>query len=134
MDLSRELLAALLAGLIQGVVEWLPVSSKTLTFLVLLTCGFKASTAYLMGLAINGATAVAAIIYFKREILQIISSIRSPKRSREGFALLKFLVVSTMVTGLVGIPLAEVSREFVSFDENFSMIAIGFLYLSLIHI
>ena len=129
MGLSQEFLAALLAGLIQGVTEWLPVSSKTLILLILLTYGFKASTAYLMGLVINGATAVAAIIYFRREILEILSSIRSPKRSREGFALLKFLVISTVVTGLVAVPLAQVSRELISFDENAAMIAMGFLFL-----
>ena len=94
MDLSRDLLIALLAGLIQGVTEWLPVSSKTLILLTLLTYGLQAQTAYLMGLAINGATAVAAIIYFKKEILEILSSIRSPRRYREGFAILKFLIIS----------------------------------------
>ncbi|RLG02182.1 MAG: undecaprenyl-diphosphatase, partial [Thaumarchaeota archaeon] len=74
MDLSRDLIIALLAGLIQGVTEWLPVSSKTLIFLTLLTYGFEAQTAYLMGLVINGATAVAAIIYFRGEILEMLSS------------------------------------------------------------
>ena len=122
-------MAAFLAGFIQGVTEWLPVSSKTLILLILLTYGFEASTAYLMGLAINGATAVAAIIYFRREILEILSSIRSPKRSREGFALLKFLVISTVVTGLVAVPLAQISRELISFDENAAMIAMGSLFL-----
>jgi len=129
MDLSRDLLIALLAGLIQGVTEWLPVSSKTLILLTLLAYGLQAQTAYLMGLAINGATAVAAIIYFKKEILEILSSIRSPRRYREGFAILKFLIISTILTGLVAIPLAQLSREFISFDENAAMIIMGCLFL-----
>jgi len=129
MDLSRDLLVALLAGLIQGVTEWLPVSSKTLILLTLLTYGFEAQTAYLMGLVINGATALAAIIYFKKEILEMLSSIRSPRRCREEFAVLKFLVISTIVTGLVAIPLAQLSREFISFDENVAMIIMGSLFL-----
>ena len=129
MDLSRDLLIALLAGLIQGVTEWLPVSSKTLILLTLLAYGLQAQTAYLMGLAINGATAVAAIIYFKKEILEILSSIRSPRSYREGFAILKFLIISTILTGLVAIPLAQLSREFISFDENVAMIVMGCLFL-----
>ena len=129
MDLSRDLLVALLAGFIQGVTEWLPVSSKTLILLTLLTYGFEAQTAYLMGLVINGATAVAAIIYFKKEILEMLSSIRSPRRYREGLAVLKFLIISTILTGLVAIPLAQLSREFISFDENVAMIVMGSLFL-----
>jgi len=129
MELSRDFLAALLAGLIQGITEWLPVSSKTLILLTLLAHGLEAQTAYLIGLAINGATAVAAMIYFRREILKILSSIRSPGRYREGFTLLKFLIISTMVTGLVGVPLAQVSREFMSFDESVAMIIMGLLFL-----
>jgi len=129
MDSSRDLLIALLVGLIQGVTEWLPVSSKTLILLTLLTYGFEAQTAYLMGLAINGATAVAAIIYFKKEILEMLSSIRSPRRYREGFAVLKFLIISTILTGLVAIPLAQLSRKFISFDENVAMIVMGSLFL-----
>ena len=122
-------MAALLAGLIQGVTEWLPVSSKTLILLLLLTYGFEASTAYLMGLAINGATAVAAIIYFRKEILEILLSIKSPKMYENGFALLKFLIFSTIITGLVAIPLAQASRGLISFNENIAMIAMGFLFL-----
>jgi len=129
MDLSRDLLVALLAGLIQGVTEWLPVSSKTLILLTLLTYGFEAQTAYLMGLVINGATAVAAILYFRGEILEMLSSIRPVRRSREGFILLKFLTISTIVTGLIAIPLAQASRKLVSFDENFAMIIMGSLFL-----
>jgi len=129
MDLSRDLFAALLAGLIQGVTEWLPVSSKTLILLTLLAYGFEAQTAYLMGLVINGATAVAAIIYFKKEILEMLSSIRSPRRYREGFAVLKFLIISTILTGLVAVPLAQLSRKFISFDENVAMIVMGSLFL-----
>ena len=129
MDLSRDLFAALLAGLIQGVTEWLPVSSKTLILLTLLAYGFEAQTAYLMGLVINGATAVAAIIYFKKEILEMLSSIRSPRRYREGFAVFKFLIISTILTGLVAIPLAQLSREFMSFDEDVAMIVMGCLFL-----
>ena len=129
MDLSRDLIIALLAGLIQGVTEWLPVSSKTLIFLTLLTYGFEAQTAYLMGLVINGATAVAAILYFRGEILEMLSSIRPVRRSREGFILLKFLTISTIVTGLIAIPLAQASRKLVSFDENFAMIIMGSLFL-----
>ncbi|MCD6260185.1 MAG: undecaprenyl-diphosphate phosphatase [Thaumarchaeota archaeon] len=129
MDLSRDLFAALLAGLIQGVTEWLPVSSKTLILLTLLAYGFDAQTAYLMGLVINGATAVAAIIYFKKEILEMLSSIRSPRRYREGFAVFKFLIISTILTGLVAIPLAQLSRKFISFDENVAMIVMGSLFL-----
>ena len=129
MDLSRDLLVALLAGLIQGVTEWLPVSSKTLILLTLLTYGLEAQTAYLMGLVINGATAVAAILYFRGEILEMLSSIRPVRRSREGFILLKFLTISTIVTGLIAIPLAQASRKLISFDENFAMIIMGSLFL-----
>lgn len=129
MNLIQELLVALTTGLVQGTAEWLPISSKTLVLLILLVYGFEASNAYLIGLAINGATAIAAIIYFRREILEILSSIRSPKIYEEGFALLKFLMVSTMITGLTAVPLAQASRKLISFNENIAVIIMGFLFL-----
>ena len=129
MNLIQELLAAFTAGLVQGTAEWLPISSKTLILLILLVYGFEASNAYLIGLAINGATAIAAIIYFRREILEILSSIRSPQTYEQGFALLKFLIVSTMITGLTAVPLAQVSRKLISFNENIAVIIMGFLFL-----
>jgi len=129
VNLIQELLVALTTGLVQGTAEWLPISSKTLVLLILLVYGFEASNAYLIGLAINGATAIAAIIYFRREILEILSSIRSPKIYEEGFALLKFLMVSTMITGLTAVPLAQASRKLISFNENIAVIIMGFLFL-----
>lgn len=129
MNPIQELVAASIIGIVQGIAEWLPISSKTLILLILLAYGFKASTAYLIGLAINGATAVAAIIYFRREILEILSSIRFPSRFREGFDLLKFLIVSTVMTGLTAIPLAQVSRRFLSVNEDVAMIIMGLLFL-----
>ena len=129
MNLIQELLVALTTGLVQGTAEWLPISSKTLVLLILLVYGFEASNAYLIGLAINGATAIAAIIYFRREILEILSSIRSPQTYEQGFALLKFLIVSTMITGLTAVPLAQVSRKLISFNENIAVIIMGFLFL-----
>ncbi|HDJ66597.1 MAG TPA: undecaprenyl-diphosphate phosphatase, partial [Nitrososphaeria archaeon] len=43
--------------------------------------------------------------------------------------LLKFLIVSTMITGLTAVPLAQVSRKLISFNENIAVIIMGFLFL-----
>ena len=83
-------------GLLQGVAEWLPISSKTVILLAsVYLLGSSVATAYDIGLSLQAGTVAAAALYFRREI---------PRVFREKW-LLKFLVVSTLATGLVGVPI-----------------------------
>lgn len=104
-------LAALLAGIIQGVSEWLPVSSKTLLLLFFIGFGLGASDSYLLGLFLNGATIAAASIYFRRELLRALAAFPKIYLHEDDAALLRFLLASLASTALVAVPLATLSMK-----------------------
>lgn len=125
----NSLLLGILAGVLQGVAEWLPVSSKTMVLLLLLISGYSAQIAYVVGLAGNAGTAAAAAIYFRRELWEALRSIQSG--SDEARSLLVFLVVATFTTALIGVPLYVLVKE--SFREVHAagaMLVIGVLLIA----
>ncbi len=79
----------LILGAVQGVAEWLPISSKSILLLLAAELGIE--DAYALALAINGASFAAPLIYFNRVYLQR--------------ATLRFLLGSLIGTSLVGLPM-----------------------------
>ena len=64
---------AAIIGIIQGISEWLPISSKTQiivssTYLLQLTF----QQAYTFGLFMEIGTIIAAIVYFRKELIEMI--------------------------------------------------------------
>jgi undecaprenyl-diphosphatase len=100
--LSQQALYGIILGVVQGVSEWLPISSKTQIIIVatyLLKLTFN--QAYAFGLFMEIGTIFAAIIYFRREVLSMINALLG-KGTSDGVFLLKYVVVSTIFTGIVG--------------------------------
>jgi len=99
------LLYSIIIGIIQGVSEWLPISSKTQiivssTYLLKLTF----QQAYTFGLFMEIGTLTAAIIYFRKELVQLIRVLlgSKDKMQRKLFA---YVLVVTVITGVIGAPL-----------------------------
>lgn len=95
----------IILGVVQGVSEWLPISSKTQILLVstfLLHLDF--SQAYALGLFLEGGTFLAAVIYFRKELYKTVLALFG-KGGAEGKQLLKYLFVVTVVTAIVAIPI-----------------------------
>ncbi|MFH1685305.1 MAG: undecaprenyl-diphosphate phosphatase [Candidatus Micrarchaeota archaeon] len=92
---------AMILGTIQGIAEWLPISSEAMVTLA----GkffFNAEYKEALGTAIwlHSGTTLSAIIYFRNDVIAIIKSIFSGERS-----LLFFLAIATLSTSLSAIPL-----------------------------
>jgi len=101
----NPLILGLVLGVVQGISEWVPISSKTQILLVssfILGLGF--ASAYAFGLFMEIGTLAAAIIYFKRELYGVILAIFR-KGTREDEILLKYLIIATIITGLMGVPI-----------------------------
>ncbi|MDA4123090.1 MAG: undecaprenyl-diphosphate phosphatase [Thaumarchaeota archaeon] len=97
------LAAGLMLGVVQGVSEWLPISSKTQVIIAsTILLGLTFSQAYALGLFLELGTFFAAIIYFRRELLTVFRAIFG-KGGTEGRLLLKYLLVVTAITGVMGI-------------------------------
>jgi len=89
-------LYAILLGLVQGVSEWLPISSKTqILFASTLLFSLPLAVAYAFGLFMEIGSIGSALVYFRRDIRSLFNDRR----------LLVYLIVVTIVTGLVGAPI-----------------------------
>jgi len=121
----QEILLGLSSGAAQGVFEWLPVSSKTILLLIFYAFGVSPLNAYAIGLFLNGATSLAAAIYFRRNLIDIVKGIRARGHGR---TLLYFLLTSTSITSVIAIPLTSIAANLLSEFGGFSMILIGLLF------
>jgi len=117
MDIEALVLAVLL-GVVQGVLEWLPVSSEGGVALALsLVTGESGGVSTRFALVLHAGTAVAAFAYYRGELFDIARD--APDwRPRAAFettnADLSFLGVATLTSGLVGIGVYLLFREVVS--------------------
>jgi undecaprenyl-diphosphatase len=106
-----DLIAALILGLVQGVTEWIPVSSKTqVTFVYLAILHGESSSVLPILLYGHLGTVCAASLSFRREIAGIARAVLrrpSPPPGEAGF-----LLTALLFTGALGIPLLLLERRF----------------------
>ena len=112
-------LFAVLLGLVQGVSEWLPISSKTQ---VLIASTFLFSlplaVAYAFGLFMEIGSLGSAITYFRRDIWSLLKDRK----------LLLYLLVVTITTGIVGVPLYYLTDKVLTsnpYNVGIPMILLG---------
>jgi undecaprenyl-diphosphatase len=95
-------LVGIILGIVQGISEWIPVSSKTQILLVsTLLFGVGFAEGYSFGLFMEIGTILAAIIYFRKELHAVILDLIRIR----GTNLLKYLIVTTVMTGIIGVPI-----------------------------
>lgn len=113
----NDVLEMLLLGTVQGVTEWLPVSSEgvsTLVQLHLFDRTFEASLSTAIWLHVG--TLLAAVVYFRHELARLIRALpdwafRRHRTAKEERVFLDFLLVATLATGAAGVPLLLLSLE-----------------------
>ena len=87
----------LILGVIQGLTEFLPISSSG--HLVIFQSLFKVPHSIAFDVVVHLATALAVIVYFWRDIIEILNP-KSEIRTRK---LLLYLIVGTIFTGIIGL-------------------------------
>jgi len=111
-----EPIQAIIVGIVQGVFEWLPVSSEAIITLILTQfMNTDPSQALNASIFLHTGTMIAAFIYFRKEYLEIaeygLKKLRDPQKTlenpdrlldEENGRLAIFLILSTMLTGVVG--------------------------------
>jgi Uncharacterized bacitracin resistance protein len=104
-----DFFAAAILGVVQGVAEWLPISSKTQIMLTSqLLLGSSPQFAYSLGLFLESASVLAALIYFRSVYLKVLRGLLG---DAEGRRWLLYISLTTVVTALVGIPLYYVAKR-----------------------
>jgi undecaprenyl-diphosphatase len=97
-----NILESIIIGIVQGIAEWLPISSKTQVLLVSsVLFGLPVSIAYTYGLFMEIGSVGSAIFYFKKDIIDIFKN----------KLLFLYLLIITIFTGIVGVPLYILSSK-----------------------
>lgn len=127
--MSLSYFDAIVIGILQGLAEWLPISSKSFSMLYLVGLkGGDPSLAYFMSIWLHLGSFPAPLVVFRRQIVEAVRSITRPQA--EGRRLLIFLVLGTLISGLVGVPLYYLTKETLAYvDERYFMISLGGLLL-----
>ena len=119
---------AILLGALQGVAEWLPVSSEGLvTAVYSLIVGQDLSEAIGISLWLHVGTAAAALAAFRAEISQLAgNALRSP-RTMDPVSM--FVIVATAVSAPIGLLLLLGLEEVSQVASGFTMVVVGVLML-----
>lgn len=97
-------------GILQGLAEWLPVSSKSfgLFYLLGVLRIEDASLAFSMSIWLHLGSFLAALVLFRSQVLMALRAMFGGEN--RGRRILQFLVVATLASGAVGVPLYFVTK------------------------
>jgi undecaprenyl-diphosphatase len=97
------MIESLIIGAVQGIGEWLPVSSEGI--ILLMKANFFASTETLSeaihySLFLHFGTFLAALVYFRKKVWLLLKTLfKYKKASEENKKILNFLILGTLVSG-----------------------------------
>jgi len=99
-----SIIQALILGAVQGIAEWLPISSEGITmFLMINAFGKNPSDAISYAIFLHFGTMLAAILKFKGDFAHILASFaRKNWRKNSMFSI---ILIATLFTGLTAVPL-----------------------------
>ena len=95
---------AILLGILQGITEWLPISSQGQSMLFMIGwLGISPNDAFSYSILLHLGTMSAVLIRFREEFLK---ALKNPSTQ-----MARVLIISTIGTGITGIPLYFLFRE-----------------------
>ena len=134
-----EVMQQLILGVIQGITEWLPLSSSGMTTLVMSNFFGITNISILLqqSLFLHFGTFFAALIYFRKEVRELILSVFNSKKTNTR-KILMFLLISTIITGIIGILLMkllinsnlELTGKTITFVVGFLLLITGGMQLA----
>ncbi len=94
---------ALVLGIIQGLTEFLPVSSSGHLEIAKALFGVNPEASFFFTIAVHGATVLSTIIVFRKEILNLLNGVLKFSMNDETIYTLKLLfsMIPVMITGLL---------------------------------
>lgn len=114
-----DIFQAILLGLVQGLTEFIPVSSSGHLELVQHIFNFPADNFHLFLEFINLGTLLALLIYFRKRIIKIIKDVFS----EHNYKLAINIVITSIPAGLAGLLLADIIENNSFFNSLFTVAA-----------
>jgi undecaprenyl-diphosphatase len=108
-----DLIQIIALGIIQGLTEFLPVSSSAHLVLISIVMGWK-DQGLLMDVAAHAGSLVAVMVYFRKELKEMIRTMLNPKSSenRQTLQLMSAIVVATIPIIVTGLLFADVIEQY----------------------
>ena len=120
-----------LVGMIQGITEWLPISSSAAIVLFsnfFSSLGIEEMIRYALFLHLG--TFLAAFIYFRKDIFSLTKKLFHYKTSdKKSKKVINFLIISTIITGAIGIIFLYLIKQTEDIPGNLLTLVIGLLLL-----
>ncbi len=117
-----ELLKALILGIVQGLTEFLPVSSSGHLELAkwIMQDDSLAAESMLMTVTLHAATALATLVVFRKDVLEIITDLFKFKWN-DGTKFTALIVVSMVPAAIVGVLFDDLLEQL--FDKQIVLVA-----------
>jgi undecaprenyl-diphosphatase len=97
----EKLFQTIFLGVIQGLAEWLPISSTA--HLILADYFLHYTTNALFRVVLHVGTLVVVVFYFRKEVKSILSALGHLNFTSEYGQLIPLIVVATIPTGIIGV-------------------------------
>ncbi|MFX1486675.1 MAG: undecaprenyl-diphosphate phosphatase [Promethearchaeota archaeon] len=119
---DKTLWAFLLLAILQGLIEWLPISSEGQSVLLLTSfLGIDPAMAVSIALWLHIGTVGAVAVFYRSDFLGVIKG-----TTEESSKLRQFLLISTIATGILGVPLyLLIMNSFNPVYGDFAMLVVG---------
>lgn len=89
------ILESIFLGIVQGITEWLPVSSKGNVAILAQFLGLPTKEAFSYAIILHAGTLIAAGFYFRKEIIEILKG-----KEKQAFKFIFWTLVFTAVTAI----------------------------------
>lgn len=127
-------LIAVIVGILQGIFEWLPISSEGNIAIAMTALGYGNAGAVSFALFLHTGTAISALAYYRDELLAVLQSApewRPSSAFGASTAELSYLLIATLATGVVGLPAYKLFDEAVGrLQGGMFIVLIGVLLIA----
>ena len=110
------MIESLILGMVQGVAEWLPVSSEAMIILVkshFFADGQGFSDMISFAVFLHTGTLLAALVYYRKKVALLCKDVfRYKYISQERKQILRFICYTTLVSGILGVILLQVVEHY----------------------